>query len=88
MPDNKENQKTKEQLKQIAALSGIAIQMGITIYLFVLLGKWLDEKFGDSTSKTFLIIFTLIGVAISLYAVLKQIKKLNPWDLKSSLQIV
>ncbi|MDP5158462.1 MAG: AtpZ/AtpI family protein [Flaviramulus sp.] len=78
MPDNKENQKTKEQLKQIAALSGIAIQMGITIYLFVLLGKWLDEKFGDSTSKTFLIIFTLIGVAISLYAVLKQIKKLNP----------
>lgn len=77
MADNNENQKQGKQLKQIAALSGIAIQMGITIYLFVILGKWLDTKFGDS-SKAFLIICTLLGVAISLYAVLQQIKKLNP----------
>ncbi|WJJ98324.1 AtpZ/AtpI family protein [Algibacter luteus] len=51
--------------------------MGITIYLFVILGKWLDVKFGNS-GKVFLIVCTLFGVAISLYAVLKQIKKLNP----------
>ncbi|MGB5418763.1 AtpZ/AtpI family protein [Algibacter sp.] len=76
-PNHKENQNQGKQLKQIAALSGIAIQMGVTIYLFVLLGKWLDGKV-DGTSKTFLIICTLIGVSISLYAVLKQIKKLNP----------
>lgn len=72
-----ENQNRKKQLKQIAALSGIAIQMGITIYLFVLLGKWLDATYNPS-GKAFLIIFTLAGVAISLYAVLKQINKLNP----------
>lgn len=77
MADNNEKQNQKKQLKQIATLSGIAIQMGITIYLFVILGKWLDTKFGDS-GKAFLIICTLSGVAISLYAVLKQIKKLNP----------
>lgn len=77
MAGNNQNQNQKKQLKQIAALSGIAFQMGITIYLFVILGKWLDGKFGNS-SKVFLIICTLFGVGISLYAVLKQIKKLNP----------
>jgi F0F1-type ATP synthase assembly protein I len=75
-PSN-EKESQKKQLKQIAALTGIAIQMGITIYVFVILGKWLDVKFGNS-GKAFLIICTLLGVAISLYAVLKQIKKLNP----------
>lgn len=77
MPDKNKKHNQKSQLKQIAALSGIAIQMGITIYLFVILGKWLDSKFNES-GKAFLIIGTLVGVAISLYAVLKQIKKLNP----------
>lgn len=77
MADNNENQNRKKQLKQIAALSGIAIQMGVTIYLFVLLGKWMDTRFFP-TRKVFLIICTLFGVAISLYAVLKQINKLNP----------
>ncbi|WNH08588.1 AtpZ/AtpI family protein [Thalassobellus suaedae] len=75
---NKDQQKPKKQLKQIAALSGIAIQMGITIYLFVLLGKWLDTNYNSSGGKAFLIVCTLIGVGISLYAVLKQINKLNP----------
>ncbi|MFI1744781.1 AtpZ/AtpI family protein [Thalassobellus sediminis] len=73
----KDQQKQNKQLKQIAALSGIAIQMGITIYLFVLLGKWLDTNY-NSSGKAFLIICTLLGVGISLYAVLKQINKLNP----------
>ena len=72
-----ENNKKNKQLKQIAALSGIAIQMGVTIYLFVIFGKWLDASFNPS-GKAFLIIFTLLGVGISLYAVLKQINKLNP----------
>lgn len=70
-------QKPKKQLKQIAALSGIAIQMGITIYLFIMLGKWLDTNYNPS-GKGFLVVCTLSGVAISLYAVLKQINKLNP----------
>lgn len=74
--DNKDQQKPKKQLKQIATLSGIAIQMGITIYLFVLLGKWLDRSYNTS-GKAFLVICTLCGVGISLYTVLKQVNKLN-----------
>lgn len=72
---NKKQQDKSKQLKQIATLSGVAIQMGITIYLFVLLGKWLDTKFTDG--KVFLIIMTLLGVGISLYVVLKQLNSLN-----------
>ncbi|WP_246147035.1 AtpZ/AtpI family protein [Seonamhaeicola marinus] len=74
--ENKDKE-PKKQLKQIAALSGIAIQMGLTIYLFVMLGKWLDATYNNS-GKAFLIICTLVGVAIALYAVLKQINRLNP----------
>lgn len=76
MSQQDKNQKPRKQLKEIAALTGIAIQMGLTIYLFVIFGKWLDNKV-DKSEKTFLVIFTLTGVAISLYAVLQQIKKLN-----------
>ena len=75
MADNhnsKENQKPGKQLKNVAILSGVAFQMGITIYLFVMLGKWLDSKFNDG-DKLFIIITTLLGVAISLYVVLKQV---------------
>ena len=76
MSQQDKNQKPRKQLKEIAVLTGIAVQMGLTIYLFVIFGKWLDNKV-DKSEKTFLVIFTLTGVAISLYAVLQQIKKLN-----------
>ncbi|WP_339916157.1 AtpZ/AtpI family protein [Yeosuana marina] len=73
---NNKDKKPGKQLKNVAVLSGIAIQMGVTIYLFVILGKWLDTKFnyGD---KLFLIIMTLLGVAISLYAVIKQVNRIK-----------
>ncbi len=69
-------QKPKNQLKNAIALTGVAIQMGLTIYLFVILGKWLDAKY-SSGGKPFLIVATLLGVGISLYVVLKQLKKFN-----------
>lgn len=70
------NQKPKKQLKHIAVLSGIAMQMGVTIYLFVILGKWLDKTYNNS-EKLFIIITTLLGVAVSLYMVLRQLKRLD-----------
>lgn len=62
-------------IKRWAALSAIAIQMGVIIYLFVQLGKWLDVRYNGS--NLFLVICTLFGVGISLYAVLKQTNRLN-----------
>lgn len=73
---NKENRNPKKQLKNVAALSGIAIQMGVTIYLFVILGKWLDTTYNDG-KKLYIIIMTLLGVGISLYVVLKQVNRIK-----------
>jgi len=50
--------------------------MGVTIYLFVMLGKFLDTKFNDG-GKLYVIIMTLLGVAISLYAVIKQVNRIK-----------
>ena len=74
--NNQDNQKPKKQLKNAAILMGIGMQMGITIYLFVILGKWLDTTYNQD-EKLFVIIMTLLGVAISLYAVLKQVNRIK-----------
>ena len=74
--DNNEHKKPEKPLKNVAVLSGIAIQMGVTIYLFVIFGKWLDTKFNND-GKLFIIIMTLLGVAISLYAVIKQVNRIK-----------
>ncbi|MDC7995025.1 AtpZ/AtpI family protein [Altibacter sp. HG106] len=63
-------------LKRWAVLSAIAIEMGVIIYLFVQLGKWLDASY-NAGGKLFLIICTLVGVGISLFLVVKQTTKLN-----------
>lgn len=72
---NKE-QKPNKPLKNAVVLTGIAFQMGVTIYVFIMLGKWLDYKYNED-GKLFLILGTLLGVAISLYVVLQQLKKFN-----------
>ena len=71
---NKKSQ--KKPLKNLIVLSGIAFQMGAIIYLFVLFGKWLDNNYNNG-NKMYIIISTLSGVAISLYVVLRQVKKLH-----------
>jgi len=50
--------------------------MGVIIYLFVRLGKWLDYTYNPD-QKLFLILSTLFGVAISLYLVLKQLNRIK-----------
>lgn len=70
------DKKPEKPLKNVAILSGIAIQMGVTIYLFVILGKWLDNKFNNG-EKLYIIVMTLLGVAISLYAVIKQVNRIK-----------
>ena len=73
---NKEKPKKENQLKNAIQLSGIGIQMGVIIYVFVLLGKWLDTNYNNG-DKLFIIITTLLGVAVSLYVVLKQLNRIK-----------
>tara|TARA_R110002051_G_scaffold73135_1_gene132695 strand:+ start:71401 stop:71628 length:228 start_codon:yes stop_codon:yes gene_type:complete len=63
-----------ELLRTAASLSGIAIQMGATIFLGNLLGEWLDQKF----EKTYLEdTVTLLAVFLSIYLVIKKVMTLN-----------
>lgn len=70
------SKKGNNGVKRWAILSGIGIQMGAIIYLFVKGGNWLDLNYNPE-GKMYTIILTLLGVAISLFLVLKQTNRLN-----------
>ena len=67
--------KKKNQLHKFAQLSGVAFQMGITIFLGAYFGKKLDAYF--ETNKVYTLILTLVALALSIYSVLLQLKKIN-----------
>ncbi|GLU43186.1 MULTISPECIES: AtpZ/AtpI family protein [Flavobacteriaceae] len=75
MSQQKSPKNIKNSINTAARLSGSAIQMGVVIYLAVKGGQWLDGYFG--TEKIFLAICTILGVAISIYLVLQQLKRIN-----------
>ncbi len=66
----------KNSLLIYAKFSGIAVQMGATIFIGAYFGKWLDGMY-PMEKKWFTILFTLIAVSLSLYNVLRQVNKLN-----------
>ncbi len=75
----KKNKKSSNQPKQpnnFLRLSGVAAQMGVTIFLGAYAGKQLDEHY-PSDKKWFTIGLTLLAVAIALYNVLRQVNKIN-----------
>jgi hypothetical protein len=61
-------------LRNAAKLSGIAIQMGLTIYLGNLLGVWLDAKYDVTYWEN---TCTLLAIFLSLYSVIVQANRLN-----------
>ena len=65
-----------KNLRNIAMLSGIAFQMGAIIFLAVKGGNWLDIYYGTE-KKIFTVIATLLGVAISIWLVLQQLKRIK-----------
>jgi len=69
------NQKKKNQLHKYFALTGVAFQMGITIYLGAFFGKKLDAHF--ESNKTYTLILTLVALIVSLWSVLAQLKRIN-----------
>jgi len=70
------NNSPKKPLKNALILTGVAFQMGVTIYLFVLLGKWLDTVYNNG-DRAYIIVSTLAGVGISLYLTVKQLNRIN-----------
>jgi len=67
--------KPKKRLNKYIVLTGIGLQMGITIYLAANLGKWLDAKYTENNIYT--IILTLLGIVLSFYSLLRQLKNIE-----------
>jgi len=68
------NPNSKKSLNKAIQLSGAGLQMGLTIYLGFLLGKWLDKVF-ETTFLTNTI--TLIAIFLAMYSLIKQANKIN-----------
>ena len=64
----------KKPLNKAIQLSGAGLQMGLTIYLGFLLGKWLDSKFELAfLTET----ITLLAIFLAMYSLIKQANKIN-----------
>ena len=75
--DNKDIHKGKgNQLRKYLALTGIAFEMGGIIFAFAYLGKWLDAHY-QLEKNWFTMGCVLVGVAASLYLVIKQLDRIN-----------
>ncbi|MDC6390998.1 AtpZ/AtpI family protein [Maribacter sp. PR1] len=76
MSQQKPPKKKDKNLKNIAMLSGIAFEMGAIIFLSAKGGIWLDEHYHNE-KKIFTAITTIIGVAVAIWVVLRQIKRIK-----------
>ena len=70
------SQNPKKPFRNYVVFSGIAVQMGLIIYLGVNLGKWIDDKMAYQ-KRYFTILFTFMAMVIAIYAVIAQLKKFN-----------
>lgn len=66
----------KKPLNKWLQLINIPIQMGIMIFLFAYFGQWLDDRYENVNSLNSKI-FTMIGVFLALYNVIRQVNQLN-----------
>ncbi|MDO6674469.1 AtpZ/AtpI family protein [Tenacibaculum sp. 1B UA] len=69
----------KKPLNKYIRFTGIALQMGLTIYLGSLLGEWLDQKYPND-NQLYVKICTLVAVFISMYSVIREVTKLTNKD--------
>lgn len=72
---SKENPE-KKQLSKFIQFTGMAFQMGGTIYLGSLLGSWLDDRFKNENELYFKVV-TLLSVFLAMYAVIRQVSKIG-----------
>lgn len=74
MPLKEKSKKQKKPLNKAIALSGAGLQMGLTIYLGFLLGKWLDATFQQNfLTET----ITLLAIFLAMYSLIKQANRIN-----------
>ncbi|MTI38863.1 AtpZ/AtpI family protein [Fulvivirga lutimaris] len=66
--------KESKPYNSIIKYSGLALQMGITIYLGSLLGGYLDERL-ENEASLYSKVITLLAVFLSIFSVIRQVLK-------------
>ena len=65
-------QQPKKPLNKYIRFTGVAFQMGVTIFIGTYIGTRLDKKYPNE-KNLFTLIFSLVFVLASLYLVIKQV---------------
>lgn len=65
----------KKQLKNIARVSGIGVQLAATVFVGAYLGNYLDDKYPISEKRLYTLLLTLAFLGVGLYTTLKQINR-------------
>jgi F0F1-type ATP synthase assembly protein I len=71
-----EQKKQPSSRSRLARLSGMGMQMAGTIFIFAMLGRWLDEKY-PSDKKWWTVGLVLFATVMSMYNILRQVNKMN-----------
>ena len=71
----KNPQKPKKRPKTWAVLSGIGVQMGVSLYLASRLGKYLDATW--ETGRTFTLIILMLVLFANMYWLIKYLERFN-----------
>ena len=75
-PDKKFKLPKSENAKAVLAYSSLGIQVAAIVGGFAYLGKWLDHKY-PMDKRWFTLGFVLLGVALSIYYVIRQLNDIN-----------
>ena len=73
---NQQKSPKKNNFRNAAMLAGIAFEMGAISFLAVKGGNWLDTHY-QTEKRIFTVVATLLGVAISIWVVLQQLKRIK-----------
>lgn len=75
---NNQDPKKRSNNKWLALIN-IPIQMGVIVFVFAYLGKWLDGNY-PNPHNLYVKILTMVGVAIAFYNINRQLKDINKSD--------
>ncbi len=62
----------KKKLNPALKYSGMAVQMAITIFIAIYLGKWVDNYF-QTEKPYFVLLFSIVFLAGILYSIIRQV---------------
>jgi len=73
--NKKNNDNSLAKMKSAGPLIGIGSQLAVTMAVFVLAGKYIDDK--NDSSPLFILIFSFLGIIIGIYGFIKTILSIN-----------